>query len=73
MLTAYVIVIYLNEYDLIILINIAVLPELFQIFGISMLVVNYVSPRQGRETYCFSPCVRLSVRLSVTNRVRSVT
>ena len=22
---------------------------------------NYVSPRQGRETYCFSPCVCLSV------------
>ena len=30
---------------------------------------NYVSPRQGRETYCFSPCVCLSV----TNRVRCIT
>ena len=30
-------------------------------------------PLQGRETYCFSPVVRLSVRLSVTNRVRSIT
>ena len=30
-------------------------------------------PLQGRETYCFSPGVRLSVCLSVTNRVRSVT
>ena len=42
---------------------------------------HYVSPLQGRETYCFSPGVRLSVRpsvcpsvcLSVTNRVRSIT
>ena len=36
----------------------------------------YVS-LQGRETYCFSPGIRLSVRpsvcLSVTNRVRSIT
>ena len=35
---------------------------------------SYVSPLQGRETYYFSPCVclsvRLSVRPSVTNRVR---
>ena len=45
------------------------------------LVQYYVSPRQGRETYCFSPCVCPSVRLSVclpvclsvTNRVRSIT
>ena len=38
---------------------------------------NYVSPLQGRETYCFSlgvrPSVPPSVRLSVTNPVRSIT
>ena len=38
-------------------------------FAILFLIVqhNYVSPPcKGRETYCFSPCVCLSVRLSVT-------
>ena len=40
---------------------------------INKLNENYVSPRQGRETYCFSPCVCLSVCLSITNRVRSIT
>ena len=30
----------------------------------------YVSPRQGRETYCFSPCVCPSVCLSVCLSVR---
>ena len=28
----------------------------------------YVSPRQGRETYCFSPCICLSVRPSVRHK-----
>ena len=25
------------------------------------IINQYVSPRQGRETYCFSPCVRLTL------------
>ena len=29
---------------------------------------NYVSLRQGRETYCFSPCVCPSVRPSVRHK-----
>ena len=29
---------------------------------------HYVSPRQGRETYCFSLCVCLSVCLSVRHK-----
>ena len=32
--------------------------------------IFYVSPRQGRETYCFSPCVCPSIRLSVCLSVR---
>ena len=31
---------------------------------VEVLVVNYVSPLQGWETYCFSPGVRLSICLS---------
>ena len=50
---------------------------LFLYFSFECLHIYYVSPQQGRETYCFSPCVCpsvcLSVRLSITNRVRSIT
>ena len=33
-----------------------------------LFLFNYVSTRQGRETYCFSPCVCLSVCLSVRHK-----
>ena len=35
-----------------------------------VLILYYVSPRQGRETYCFSPMRRLSVCLSMRPSVR---
>ena len=54
-------------------------PELWPLIDVRNLFLCL--PPKGWETYCFSPgvwmsgCldVRLSVRLSVTNRVRSVT
>ena len=51
---------------------------LFELFPFELCASQkYVSPLQGRETYCFSPgvrlSVRLSIRLSVTNPVRSIT
>ena len=36
-------------------------------------VVIMSPPCKGWETYCISPCVCVSVCLSVTNRVRSIT
>ena len=40
----------------------------YQFRGFKSTKVNYVSPLQGRETYCFSPGVHLSSCLSVCHK-----